>query len=79
MFKYRVLFFFNFFKLILIYIYIYLNASMATNNVALIGKHFYASEITKELGLANNEKIKTYKEIKDLFYNDIVNKKISDL
>ena len=34
---------------------------MSTNNVALIFNHFYASIITKELGLGNNDKTTTYK------------------
>ena len=51
----------------------------ATNNVALICKRFYASVITSELGLSNNDKTSTYKEINDLSYNYIVNKNISDL
>ena len=51
----------------------------ATNNVALICKCFYASVITKELGLGNNGKTNTYKDINDLSYNHIGNKNISDL
>ena len=49
------------------------------NNVILIFKRFYASVITKDLGLGNNDKANTYKKINDLSYNHILNKNISDL
>ena len=48
-------------------------------NKAHICKRFYASLITKELGLGNNDKTNTYKEINGLSYNHIVNKNINDL
>ena len=50
-----------------------------TNNVTLICKFFYASVITKELGLSNNDNTSTYKQINDLFYDHLVKKNISDL
>ena len=50
-----------------------------TKNVAQICKRFYASLITKELGLGNNDKINTCKEINGLSYDYIVNKNINDL
>ena len=46
----------------------------AANNVVLIFKSFYASVITKELGLGNNNNASTYKEI-ILSYIHIANKK----
>lgn len=41
------------------------------NNVILIFKRFYASVITKELGLSNNNKTSNYKEMNNLSYNSI--------
>ena len=43
----------------------------ATDNEALICKRFYASVITKELGLSNNNKTSNYKEMNNLSYNSI--------
>lgn len=47
----------------------------ATNNVTLICKRFLPR--AKDLGLGNNDKTSTYKEINNLSFNQIVNKHIS--
>lgn len=58
---------------------IVIRVDYATNSVTLICKFFYASVITKELGLSNNDNTSTYKQINDLFYDHLVKKNISDL
>ena len=51
----------------------------ATGNIALVCKSFYASVITKELGLNNNSSTDTYNNTGGLSANDIIDKNIVDL
>ena len=51
----------------------------ATRNIALICKIFYASVITRELGLNNNSSTDTYKNAGGLSANDIIDGNIRDL
>ena len=51
----------------------------ATSNIALVCKIFYASVITKELGLNNNSSTDTYKNVGGLSANDIIDGNIRDL
>ena len=51
----------------------------ATGNIALICKRFYASVITRELGLNNNSYTDTYKNAGGLSANDIIDRNIRDL
>ena len=51
----------------------------ATGNIALVCKRFYASVITKELGLNKNSCTDTYNNTSDLSTNDIIDKNIRDL
>ena len=52
---------------------------METGNVALVCKRFYASDITRELGLNNNLSADTYNDVGGLTANDIIEKNIRDL
>ena len=51
----------------------------ATGNIALACKRFYASAITRELGLNNNSSTDTYDNAGGLSANDIIDKNIRDL
>ena len=51
----------------------------ATGNIALACKRFYASAITRELGLNNNSSTDTYNSAGGLSANGIIDKNISDL
>ena len=51
----------------------------ATANIALVCKRFYASVITRELGLNNNSSTDTYNNAGGLSANDIIDKNIRDL
>ena len=51
----------------------------ATGNIALVCKIFYASVITRELGLNNYSSTDTYKNAGGLSVNDIIDKNIRDL
>ena len=51
----------------------------ATGNIALVCKRFYASVITRELGLNNNSSTDTYGNAGGLSANDIIDKNIRDL
>ena len=51
----------------------------ATGNIALVCKRFYASVITRELGLNNNSSTDTYKNAGGLSANDIIDGNIRDL
>ena len=51
----------------------------ATGNIALVCKRFYASVISRELGLNNNSSIDTYKNAGGLSANDIIDGNIRDL
>ena len=55
--------------------FVAVSIAKATNNVTLIYKRFLPR--AKDLGLGNNDKTSTYKEINDLSFNQIVNKHIS--
>ena len=48
----------------------------ATGNIALVCKRFYASVITRELGLNNNSFTDTYNNASVLSANDIIDKNI---
>ena len=50
-----------------------------TGNIALVCKRFYASVITRELGLNNNSSADTYNNAGGLSPNDIIDGNISDL
>ena len=50
-----------------------------TGNIALVCKIFYASVITRELGLNNNSSTDTYKNAGGLSANDIIDGNIRDL
>ena len=51
----------------------------ATDNIALVCKRFYASVITRELGLNNDSSTDTYKNAGGLSANDITDGNIRDL
>ena len=51
----------------------------AAGNIALICKRFYASVITRELGLSENSSTDTYNNTGGLSTNDIIDKNIRDL
>ena len=51
----------------------------ATGNIALVCKRFYASVITRELGLNNNSSTDTYKNAGGLSANDIIDGNIRHL
>ena len=51
----------------------------ATRNIALVCKRFYASVITRELGLSNNSSKDTNKNAGGLSANDIIDGNIRDL
>ena len=51
----------------------------ATGDTALVYKRFYASDITRELGLNKNSSIHTYNNTRGLSANDIIDKNIRDL
>ena len=51
----------------------------ATGNIALVCKRFYASVITRELGLNNNSSTDTYKNAGGLSANGIIDGNIRDL
>ena len=51
----------------------------ATGNIALVCKRFYASAITRELGLNNNSPTDSYKNAGGLSANDIIDENIRDL
>ena len=51
----------------------------ATGNIALVCKRFYATVITRELGLNNNSSTDTYSNAGGLSANDITDKNIRDL
>ena len=51
----------------------------ATSNIALVCNRFYASVITKELGLNNNSSTNTYNNASGLSATDIIDKNIRDL
>ena len=51
----------------------------ATGNIALVCKRFYASVITRELGLNNNSSLDTYKIAGGLSANNIIDGNIRDL
>ena len=51
----------------------------ATGNIVLVCKRFYASVITKELGLNNNSSTDTYNNAGGLSPNDIIDGNIRDL
>ena len=51
----------------------------ATGNIALVCKRFYASVITRELGLNNNSSTDTYNNAGGLSANDIIDGNIRDL
>ena len=51
----------------------------ATSNIALVGKRFYASVITREFGLNHNSSTDTYNNNGSLSANYIVDKSIRDL
>ena len=51
----------------------------ATGNIALVCKRFYASVITRELGLNNNSSTDTYNNVGGLSANDIIDGNITDL
>ena len=51
----------------------------ATGNIILICKIFYASLITRELGLNNNPSTDTYNNTDGVSVNDIIDKNIRDL
>ena len=51
----------------------------ASGNIALVRKRFYASVITRELGLNNNSSTDTYKNTGGLSANDITDGNIRDL
>ena len=48
----------------------------ATGNIALVCKRFYASVITRELGLNNNSFTDTYNNASGLSANNIIDKNI---
>ena len=51
----------------------------ATGNIALVCKRFYASVITRELGLNKNSSTDTYNNTGGLSANDIIDKNMRDL
>ena len=51
----------------------------ATGNIALVCKRFYASVITRELGLSNNSSTNTYKNAGGLSANGRIDENIKDL
>ena len=51
----------------------------ATGNIALVCKRFYASVITRELGLNSNSSTDTYNNADDSSANDIIDKNLKDL
>ena len=51
----------------------------ATGNIALVCKRFYASVITRELGLNNNSSTDTHNNAGGLSVNDIIDGNIRDL
>ena len=51
----------------------------ATGNIALVCKRFYASVITRELGLNNNSSTDTYNNAGGLSVNDTIDGNIRDL
>ena len=51
----------------------------ATGNIALICKRFYASVVTRELGLNNNSSTDTYKNSSGLSANGTIDGNIRDL
>ena len=51
----------------------------ATGNIVLVCEIFYASVITRELGLNNNSSTDTYNNAGALSANDIIDKNIRDL
>ena len=51
----------------------------ATGDTALVYKRFYASDITRELGLSKNSSIHTYNNTGGFSANDIIDKNIRDL
>ena len=51
----------------------------ATGNIALVCKRFYASFITRELGLNNNSSTDTYKNAGGLSANNLIDGNIRDL
>ena len=51
----------------------------ATGNIALVCKRFYASVITREMGLNNNSPTDTYNNAGGLSANDITDGNIRDL
>ena len=51
----------------------------ATGNIAIVCIRFYASVITRELGLNNNSSTDTYNNVGGLSANDIIDKNIRDL
>ena len=54
-------------------------ADKATGNIALVCKRFFASVITRELGLNNNSSTDTCSNTGGLSANDIIDKSIRDL
>ena len=50
-----------------------------TSNIALVCKRFYASVITRELGLRNNSSTDTYNNACGLSENDTIDRNIRDL
>ena len=48
----------------------------ATGSITLVCERFYASVITRELGLNNNSSTDTYNNADGLFANDIIDKNI---
>ena len=51
----------------------------ATGNIALVCKRFYASVITRELGLNNDSSTDTYKNAGGLSANDMIDGIVRDL
>ena len=51
----------------------------STGNIAFVCKRFYASVITRELGLNNNSSTDIYKNASGLSANDIIDGNIRDL
>ena len=59
--------------------FVVLPIDKATGNIDLVCKSFYASVITRELGLNNDSSTDTYNNIGGLSENDIIDKNVRDL
>ena len=59
--------------------FVVLSIDKATGNIDLVCKSFYASVITRELGLNNDSTTDTYNNIGGLSENDIIDKNVRDL